>query len=544
MKRLGWFSFLGALLLITGFFTGFQLRSLFPQKQPYTNPLQKFTEAVSFITANYFEEIPTNELIDKAIIGMLDQLDPHSFYIPPKDMEEIETEMSGAFEGIGIEFQIIEDTLLVVAPIAGGPSEEVGIQAGDRIIEVDGKNIAGIGLTNNDVFKLLRGPKGTKVTVKVFRPGLKELLEFTIIRDKIPIYSVDFSYMVNDSIGYIKINRFSSTTFKEFREHLTRLKRQGLKHLILDLRGNPGGYMKMAELISDAFLSAPKLIVYTKGRIREANTQSYATSRIADFEKGGLVILIDEGSASASEIVSGAVQDWDRGLIVGRRSFGKGLVQFQHEFQDGSAMRIVVARYFTPSGRCIQKPFNKSREAYERELLNRFEKGEVYDSSKIHLPDSLKFYTKGGRPVYGGGGIIPDHFVPRDTNGTSKYLTNLLVKGIFREFSLKYRDAHPEIKEKYKNGFEFAKKFTVTEQLLNEFIQFAQQKGIEQDSNGLKKSHYYIVQNLKAMLGRAYFREEGFYPVLHSFDNEFQEAIKAMPEAIHLYQSLYLKHEQ
>jgi carboxyl-terminal processing protease len=543
MKHRGWFALVGALLLITGFVTGFQIRSMLPQNKPYENPFQKFSEAVNFIASNYFEAISLRDLIDKAIIGLLDQLDPHSFYIPPQEMEEIETEMQGSFEGIGIEFQIVEDTLLVVAPIAGGPSEEVGIQAGDRIVEVDGKNIAGIGLTNNDVFKLLRGPKNTKVKVKVFRPGVKELLEFTITRDKIPIYSVDFSYMVNDTVGYLKINRFASTTFDEFRKHLSELKKQGLKHLILDLRGNPGGYMRMAELISDAFLSSSKLIVYTKGRVPEANTQSFATARIADFEKGGLVILIDEGSASASEIVSGAIQDWDRGLIVGRRSFGKGLVQFQHEFQDRSAMRIVVARYFTPSGRCIQKPFNKSHKAYEREIVERFEQGELFDSSKIHIPDSLKFYTKGGRPVYGGGGIIPDRFVPRDTTHTSSYLTSLIIKGVFREFALKYRDAHPEIKELYKNGFEFSKKFEISEKIMKEFIQLAKHKEIDYDSDEFKRSQHLIKQNLKAMLGRAYFREEGFYPAIHSFDTEFQEALKAIPEAIQLYRNFYLKHE-
>ncbi len=536
------YSLIATLLLTAGVIVGFQLRETIDAPPQYANPMEKFKEVFDFVIYNYFKPIEKSDLVDKAIIGMLNELDPHSFYIPAKEMKEIQIQMQGSFEGIGIEFAIVDDTLLVVAPLSGGPSEAVGLKAGDRIVEVDGKNIAGIGITNNDVFKLLRGPKGTKVTIKVKRPGVKELLEFTIIRDKIPVYSVDYSYMINDSIGYIKITRFAETTFREFMQHLRKLKTQGLKHLILDLRSNPGGYLRMAEQISDVFLSEGKMIVYTKGRIPESNQEYFATPFISGFEHGGLVILIDEGSASASEIVSGAVQDWDRGLIVGRRSFGKGLVQHQKILRDGSAIRIVIARYYTPSGRCIQKPFDKSTKAYEREIWERFQRGEVYDSSKIQIPDSLKFKTKGGRIVYGGGGIIPDVFVPRDTSGTSPYLTKLFVKGIFREFAIKYAERHPEIKNQYQNGFKFAKQFQVDDKLLKELTAFAEKKGVQFNKKDFEHSKKYIAINAKAMIGRQFFREEGFYPVIHQIDNELQKAIEVMPKAIDLYHQYYLQH--
>ncbi len=536
------YSLIATLLLTAGVIVGFQLRETIDPPPQYANPMEKFKEVFDFVIYNYFKPIEKSDLVDKAIIGMLNELDPHSFYIPAKEMKEIQIQMQGSFEGIGIEFAIVDDTLLVVAPLSGGPSEAVGLKAGDRIVEVDGKNIAGIGITNNDVFKLLRGPKGTKVTIKVKRPGVKELLEFTIIRDKIPVYSVDYSYMINDSIGYIKITRFAETTFREFMQHLRKLKTQGLKHLILDLRSNPGGYLRMAEQISDVFLSEGKMIVYTKGRIPESNQEYFATPFISGFEHGGLVILIDEGSASASEIVSGAVQDWDRGLIVGRRSFGKGLVQHQKILRDGSAIRIVIARYYTPSGRCIQKPFDKSTKAYEREIWERFQRGEVYDSSKIQIPDSLKFKTKGGRIVYGGGGIIPDVFVPRDTSGTSPYLTKLFVKGIFREFAIKYAERHPEIKNQYQNGFDFAKRFQVDDKLLKELTAFAEKKGVKFNKKDFEHSKKYIAINAKAMIGRQFFREEGFYPVIHQIDNELQKAIEVMPKAIDLYHQYYLQH--
>ena len=545
------YGIIGLLLIVSGIIVGFsfqELENFYFQELPkkkyknYVDPIEKFREAVSYIRYAYFEEKETDELVDNAIIGMLDRLDPHSFYITAKEMEEIKSQMNGSFEGIGIEFAIIDDTLTVVAPISGGPSEAVGIQAGDKIIKVNGKNIAGIGLTNSDVFKLLRGKKGTKVKVTVLRHGVGEL-EFTITRDVIPLHSVDFSYIIKDDIGYIKVNRFAGNTYSEFLDALMKLKKQGMKRLILDLRSNPGGYMLQANKVADALLNGKKLIVYTEGRLPSTNAKYFTEDNIDFLEGNAAIVLVDEGSASGSEIVAGALQDWDRALIVGRRTFGKGLVQYQKEFQDGSAMRIVVARYFIPSGRCIQKPFDKTKKEYDMEIFERFKSGEVYDSSKIKLPDSLKYKTKGGRIVYGGGGVLPDVFIPRDTTGTSKYLTKLFVKSVFRNFALQYIESHKDMKSKYKNGYEFANNFIVSEDILKQFIKFAEKQGVKYDKTQYAHSKKYIKYNLKASIGRILFGDEGFYPVIHQIDTELQKALKLMPKAEKLYNEYYTKHK-
>ena len=522
---------LGTLLLAVGLVVGFKLADYTPANTP-ENQLSKFEEVVDFVNATYFERPDNAALIDNAIQGMLEGLDPHSFYIPAAEMKAMDEQMHGEFEGIGIEFNLLDDTLYVVSALSGGPSEKLGITSGDRIVKIDGVNVAGVGLTNSDVVKKLRGPKGTQVKVSIKRPGLRNPLEFTIVRDKIPMHSVDYSYMVNDNVGYIRVSRFAEKTFMEFIEHLNRLKRQGLKNLILDLRGNPGGYMFQAQEMADAFLKKNKLVVYTKGRVPESNSSYESTNAIAGWEEGGLIILIDQGSASASEIVSGAVQDWDRGLIVGTRSFGKGLVQTQKKLSDGSAVRIVISRYYTPSGRCIQKPYTKGKKAYEEEIYERIENGELVDPGKVKFPDSLKYKTHAGRTVYGGGGIMPDVFVPRDTSGTSEYLSKLILNGTFNRFSLRWLEQHPNLKAEYPTWREYLNRFRPQPEMIQALVAFAKEKGIAYNDADFKTSERYIRNNLKAALGRALYNDDGFFPVLLQEDETFRRALELMPQAI------------
>ncbi|MCS7084782.1 MAG: S41 family peptidase [Bacteroidia bacterium] len=519
-------------LVGAGIFIGFTIRQIYadPHARDATN-VAKIDEVIRYIKDYYFQVPDEKKMIDDAIVGMLNGLDPHTFYIPAEDLKQVNEQMQGSFEGIGVEFSIVDDTLLVVAPIAGGPSERLGIESGDRIVKINSENVAGIGITNQEVMKRLRGPKGTHVKVSIKRQGEKELLEFDIERDKIPIYSVDYSYMVNKETGYIKVSRFAETTMTEFLEHLNKLKSKGMQNLILDLRGNPGGYLERAKQMADVFLSDGKLIVYTEGRTAGTNKKYHATNLLNEFEQGGLIVLINQGSASASEIVSGAVQDWDRGLVIGTRSFGKGLVQQQYTLSDQSAIRVVVSRYFTPSGRCIQKPYDKGGKEYEKEILERWESGEIFDETKIKLPDSLKYKTNAGRTVYGGGGIIPDVFAAPDTSGGSKYFNSLRQKALFNKFAFRYSEQHPEIKARFKDGFDYAANFYVSDELLNEFVKFASEKGVAYNESDFNKSKKLIAQNVKMQLGRTYFGDDGMYPVWLENDNVFQKALSYMDRA-------------
>jgi carboxyl-terminal processing protease len=527
---------LAAGIMVVGMLVGFQLKESIPNySQDHKSGLDKFQEVVRFVNMNYFEPVNNDKLVDDAIRGLLEGLDPHSFYIPKTEMKEIEEQMQGSFEGIGVEFNIIDDTIFVVAPIAGGPSEKLGIMAGDRIVRIDGKNFAGVNITNNDVFKNLRGTKGTKVKISVKRLGVKDLIDFEITRDKIPVYSVNYSYMVDDVTGYMMVSRFAETTFNEFREHLQKLRQKGVKNLILDLRGNPGGYLDEARKMADAFVPGGKMLVYTEGRTPESKQQFISTDFINEFETGGVVVLIDQGSASASEIVSGAIQDHDRGIIVGTRSYGKGLVQTQHKLADGSAIRIVISRYFTPSGRCIQKPYNKSAKEYQQELNERYENGELFDESKVKFADSLKYKTKSGRTVYGGGGIMPDVFVARDTSGWSPYLAELNYRNIIRQFAVRYIEANEkELIAQYKTAKNFVEKFQVTDRLLKEMVEFANTHKIKYDEKGFNTSKSIIANNLKAFIGRNLFNEDAYHPVFLQQDITFKKALELMPEAIKL----------
>ncbi|MEM8890490.1 MAG: S41 family peptidase, partial [Bacteroidota bacterium] len=461
----------------------------------------------------------------------LEGLDPHSFYIPSKDMKQMQEQMDGSFDGIGIEFNILDDTIYVAVPISGGPSEKLGIMTGDRIVKVDDKDVAGIGITNTQVMKHLKGPKGTEVKVTILRKGSKELLDFNITRDRIPLNSVDYAYLLDDETGYIRVTRFAETTYAEFREKLSMLIEQGMKNLVLDLRSNPGGYMNMAYKMADEFLGAGKMIVSTEGRIMQSKQEYHASSSIGSFEKGAVVVLIDYGSASASEIVSGAIQDHDRGLIVGVRSFGKGLVQIQEKFEDGSAIRIVISKYYTPSGRCIQKPYDKTDEEYGNEIAERFKSGEIFDQSKVEFPDSLKFNTASGRVVYGGGGIFPDVFVPDDTVGGSKYFTNLRIQDMFRKFAFQYVEKNSSLRKTYDKPEKFVKRFNVSNALINEFTSYATSKGVDYVASDYQKSKKYIDNRIKAYIGRRLHNDAAFFPVFHQVDNVIKEAISLMPKA-------------
>lgn len=527
------YALISALLVMVGMAAGFGLRQSTPaeKRKELKSGFEKIQEAIWYIEQNYVDTVNTQHIVDAAIKGMLESLDPHSFYINSKDMAAMEEQMKGSFQGIGIEFNILEDTIYVVAPLSGGPSEKAGILAGDRIISVDGENVAGTGIANSDVMKLLRGEKGSEVVVGILRHGNSSVVDYKLERDDIPIFSIDYAYMIRPETGYIKVSRFASTTHKEFVKALKDLKKQGMKKLVLDLRGNPGGFMEMAQRIADEFLEDDKLVVYTEGRIHGRGSEYHATSKLSQFEDGPLVVLLDYGSASASEIVAGAVQDWDRGLIAGVRSFGKGLVQTQKEFDDGSAMRLVISKYYIPSGRCIQKPYDKSSKEYDNEILERFESGEIYDSTKIDLPDSLKFKTKGGRTVYGGGGIMPDVFIARDTSEYSAYLSRLISADLFREFSFFYGDKHTEILQRMPEAEDFNRKYRVTQQVLDDFLALAESKSVPFNEAGFNTSKRVIKIYIKAFLGRKLYQDDGFFPTYHKADNVLERAIELLPEA-------------
>lgn len=434
--------------------------------------------------------------------------------------------LQGNFEGIGISFNIFQDTLLVTTIIPGGPSEKVGLHAGDRIVEVDGKNIAGKGIKNTDVLDMLRGEKGTTVEVKVLRRNVSEILDFTIIRDKIPIYSLDASYMLNKTTGYIRLNKFSATTTEEFTEAMNELQSLKIQNLILDLRGNGGGYLKSAIEISDQFLDNEKMIVYTNG-LNDPRREYKATSTGA-FEEGNLVILVDEASASASEIVSGAVQDWDRGLIIGRRSFGKGLVQKPYFLSDGSMVRLTTAHYYTPSGRNIQKPYEKGVDDYRRDYLDRLSTGQLFSADSITLSDSLKFKTLVyGRDVYGGGGVMPDVFIPMDTSAYYRYYNRLRRNNVVYNFVLDYIDKNRnELLKKYGDFEAFNKKFEVTGEMVEKIVAGGEKEGIERDEESLAFTLNTMKKEIKAFIARDIFSRNEFYKIFYEDDEAILKALE------------------
>lgn len=498
-----------------------------PQKDEVSQAVEKLSALLYHIDRSYVDSVDTDKIVEEAIEEMLAELDPHSIYISPDELKKMNEPLRGNFEGIGIRFNIIKDTIVVVSPISGGPSEALGIQSGDKIVEIDGEDVGGIGITNRGVADRLRGPKDTEVTVGIHRKGANDLLYFDIIRDKIPLHSVDASYMAEPGIGYIKVNRFSANMMEEFYSAMDELQKEGMQDLVLDLQGNGGGYLKAAIQMADVFLEAGRLIVYTEGRsYSRKNTFASDSGR---FETGRLVVLIDEGSASASEIVSGAVQDWDRGLIIGRRSFGKGLVQRPISLPDGSAIRLTIQKYYTPSGRCIQKPFGEDLEAYKMEKYERYESGELFTADSIDLPDSLKYYTENNRVVYGGGGIMPDIFVPVDTTNSSDLNTNLIRKGVFNTFAITYvNENRKNLKKAYKSVEVFEDDFEIDQELFDEFLAYAEKEDVEYDEEQFNRSEEMIRGRLKAHLARNIYDYSAYYQVFNPYWPAYQKAIEVL----------------
>jgi carboxyl-terminal processing protease len=485
------------------------------------NDVQKLREILTQIKEEYVDTVNTSLLVDDAIHEILHKLDPHSSYIPVSDRIAANEDLRGNFDGIGVEFNIFDDTIVVLTPLSGGPSEALGIHAGDKIITVDDKTVAGVGINTAGVMKALKGPRGTEVKVTVLRG--KKQIDYTIVRDKIPQYSVDVSYMVNADIGYIKVNRFSATTFDEFHEALRSLKEKGMKKLVLDLSGNPGGYMNMAIEMADEFLPSGKKIVSQKGKEKRYNAEAFATSK-GDFESGDVIVMVNEGSASASEILAGALQDNDRALIVGRRSFGKGLVQSPFDLSDGSELRLTISRYYTPSGRSIQKPYQDGDE-YARDIISRYNHGEFFHADSIKMNDSLEYLTLNGRTVYGGGGIMPDYFVPLDTTLNSHYLNELYTSNALFEYTFNYAEKHQDALEA--EGFDhFFARFAVTDDMLNDLLAIGVRNKVKADYKEVRLKKNLFKIHIKAQIARKVWGNDGYYPVLNETNETFQQAIK------------------
>jgi carboxyl-terminal processing protease len=487
----------------------------------------KIDQVMSLINSTYVDTVDGEALSEVAIESMLHDLDPHSNYIPAAELASVNEQLEGNFEGIGVEFNLLNDTIFIATVLPEGPSEKVGLMPGDRIITVDKENVAGIGITNSDVIKKLKGKKGTQVVVGIKRSGVKEILSFTINRDRIPLKSVEIAYMATPTTGYLKINSFAKDTYDELKEGLTQLKKQGMQDLILDLRGNPGGYLHIAAQITSEFLGKNKLMVYTEGRTQ--NKKDYTTDHAGDFTNGKLIILVDEGSASASEIVSGAIQDWDRGLIVGRRTFGKGLVQESFSLKDGSAVRLNIARYYTPTGRSIQKPYDHGYDDYENEITERYTDGELDNPDSVKKNEKLVYKTPAGRKVYGGGGIYPDVFVPRDSALHSQLVVQVYRNGIITRLAYQYADNNrTAIKNTYKNADGFSKNFVFDNQLENKLRALLAGAAIQYKETELKNTLPYIGSQVNALIARQVFGKSAYYQALNNTDATFNAALGAL----------------
>jgi len=533
--------FYGSLLLIVGFLIGITSHNYFSDNQSYKQ-IQKLNKVLNLTIKNYVDPVDNEKLVDSAIEGMLKELDPHSIYIPSKELIKVNEDIQGKFEGIGIEYDIIHDTLVVVNPIADGPSISVGIQAGDKIIEID--DSISIGISRENVPKKLRGPKGSKVKLKIQRTSTNEMLDFVVIRDQVTLFSVDTAFMLDKSTGLIKVNRFSATTYDEFKEALINLKRDGMTRLILDLRGNPGGYLDQAVKMADEFLDGTKKIVYTKSR-DSAQEETHNASFSGNFEKGSLVVLIDRYSASASEIVTGAIQDWDRGIVVGETSFGKGLVQKQYPLdEDNSAVRLTISRYYTPSGRLIQRSYSHGKEEYYNQLNNRT-KNELVSANEITFSDSLhpKFRTANERVVYGGGGITPDFFVSQDTLSTFSY--SLIRKNVFYEFTRQFMDQNKEsIKSDFPDLDTFSNNYFISDSLFKSFLSDAEMQGIQLNEMEIFSDKNWITNYLKATIARQIWGNLGFYKVNSRTDQVLKNAQQLISNDQLIFQSLkFIKRE-
>ena len=492
-------------------------------------PAHKFSEVISYINQMYVDEVDDHELTNTAIVALLEELDPHSTYISKEEVKDANEKINGNFVGVGIRFQILRDTLVVVATIPGGPSEKIGLLAGDKILVIQEENVAGIGLKNSQVRKKLLGDKGTKVKVDIKRKGGKELIEFTITRDVIPVNSVDTYYMVNPETGYIKLNSFSRSSHQEIKNGIRELKKQGMKNLIFDLQGNGGGLLYAAKYIADEFLSGDKLIVYSKGRSQPRIDLN--SERKGLWEKGKLILLTDEYSASASEILSGAIQDWDRGLVVGRRTYGKGLVQRPIDLSDGSQIRLTIARYYTPSGRFIQKPYDDA-DAYRNDLLDRYENGEFMTQDSIKFPDSLMHKTLiKKRTVYSGGGIMPDFFVPLDTSEVSDYYGTVIRGGHLNAFTLTYVNKNRlDIFNEYPEFKDFKNNFKVDDKFMDNFFDYVEKEDpeLEHNQTEYETSEKLLKLRLKAILAQNLWGYSEFYQIYNESNEILQKAIEIL----------------
>ena len=509
-----------SLLIVLGVFTG-------ATAQKANMDARKLQLALFAISNLYVDSTSETKLVEDAIVGMLDKLDPHSNYMDPEETKEMTEPLQGNFDGIGIQFNMLTDTLYVIQVIPGGPSEKVGLMAGDRIIQVDDTLIAGVKMKTTDIMKKLRGPKGTEVRVKVKRGKSPELMDFKIVRGKIPVYSLDAAYMADKITGYFKLNRFAASSADEFREALEKLRKQGMKNLILDLQGNGGGYLNIAIELADEFLDKNRLIVYTKGS-KQPREEANSTAR-GQFQEGRLVVLVDESSASASEIVSGAIQDWDRGVIVGRRTFGKGLVQKPIPLPDGSMIRLTVSRYYTPTGRCIQKPYENGKiEEYHHDLIDRYNRGELMSADSIHFPDSMKYNTLvTERTVYGGGGIMPDVFIPVDTARYTDYHRKLVASGLVNRVSMNYLDRNRnQMMAKYPKFQQYKQGFVVGEDIMEELLKMAGDEKIEFEEEQYNRSKPLIMLQIKALIARDLYDMAQYFQIINDDNPSYQKALQ------------------
>ena len=482
--------------------------------------MQKLLNAEYAISSLYVDSVNEDKLIEDAIKGMLENLDPHSSYTDAKETKELEEPLQGEFSGVGIQFNMNKDTLYVIQTVPGGPSERVGVLAGDRIIYVNDTTLAGVKMKNSDIQKRLRGKKGTQVTIKVQRPGVKDLITFRITRDNIPLHSIDAQYMLDDHTGYLRISRFGAKTHEEMIDALKQLKKQGMTQLVMDLSDNGGGYLNAAIDMCNEFLDRGQLMVYTEGQNSPRN-EAHANGW-GEYKDLPLVVMVNQYSASAAEIFAGAMQDWDRAVIVGRRTFGKGLVQRPFKFEDGSMMRLTVARYYTPSGRCIQKPYDRgNKKAYEKELLDRANEGEYYSLDSIQFNDSLRYTTRlNGRTIYGGGGVMPDVYVPIDTTEYSTYYRDMTAKGIINQFAIQYVDKHRKsIAKQYKTVKDFDRGFTVSDEMMRDFIAMGENDSVKYDEEKYRTSERLLKDIIKGLIARDVYGDQSAYSVIINHRN-------------------------
>ncbi len=515
---------------LTAFLAVIMSLSFVSTAQVSQDQFEKLQRAIQFIEFAYIEELEDEKLVEDAIRGMLKELDPHSVYLSAKDRQRAEEPLEGSFEGIGIQFNLLNDTIVVISAIPGGPSEEVGLLPGDKIINIDGEKAYGSDISNEFVQDNLRGERGTEVDVEIKRSGVDELLDFTITRDRIPINSLDAAFMAAPEIGYIKLNRFSRTTMREYREASEKLLDQGMKHLILDLNFNSGGYLDVAIDLTDQFLDRDQLIVYTEGHATPR--QDFESTFRGNFKEGKVVVLVNEGSASASEILSGALQDWDRGLVIGRRTFGKGLVQRPFELPDRSLIRLTTAQYHTPTGRSIQKPYDQGSDEYYQDLSDRLSRGEMVSPENISFPDSLKYHTKiNERVVYGGGGIMPDFFIPLDTTEVSDFYARLVRRGILNNFGIEYTNQHrEELSTRYPDVEAFIADFDVDQSLKQKLYEYAADQDLEPEEDICEETDRRLKRQLKGLIARNLFDTAAYTRVINQDDDAFLKAIEILQD--------------